>query len=1312
MSNINLISDILDITKTQNGQDGQPGAPGANGYNAATIFLYKRASGTTAPAGPTARLTYKFSDGSLTPSSAYTGWNRTMPADTGNPCWIAVAAAISNTDTDYIETTDWTIQKLVQDGTPGAPGTNGYNAATIYLYQRASTAPSVPTGLTYTFSTNTITGSLGSWTRTIPPSNVQKQPCYVTSAVVVSQQDSGNTLTFVQPTQLVEDGIDAMAYTVRTDNEDILKFINEDSIYTNRTYNFSINELQMYAYDLQNQLPINNTAVNNNEPHKYAILDVEIADYKLKQIIKAENYSRYVEIKEYTIEEGGVETTRIDDISYYFRLDNFYADVMDNNSPIINYLSNDYISNATVIVNAFKNFFYDTGSVSIHIYGTVIDIDDSIYQTEKYILLKNGLSEEMLKFSINAGGLNTAIQNTKLHFDANGLTITNGGFKIYTQGESGQEPVLSINPDTHQLIMNGSGTFNGRIEADAGYFKGTLTAVDGTIGGFLISKNSIESQSKNLQLFSYINIDPGIIEQGSIGNNSHGNMDSEYRVRTQGYIPVKPNCTYIINSNLPLFLIENYSSTTTTSFVSKTDWIQTSENGYSYTIPNNVNYFRILLAKNSGTNTQKVNVSEVEFFTIFENNSLIKAENISIGDGGVIDGYLKVGNLSLINPARSNDNAVLKLEVPNDETYFTLTNEGYIIGPNWSIMKEDDIVTARFGNVIAEGGTFNGTIHAIDGTFSGAITASTINATTLNTVNFITENVRSMGGSFVFKPTFAIQSIEDKNNSTLEFTLDGSSTNYFSEKEAIDLKDWFIQGGISTTGNYKGNYYSNTITRICMKDFFEVFPNEKISYTVTFKENSPALGTKFIVFYDENKQYLRHSDVGYSTPYTIDSDVKYIKIVIGSTGAWNSTDEQYRISPANLDTFYLNRYPIQIVTISGVDTKFGKISSINQNKIQVLFNTTDYNVLKQQDALKDYQTLTLFGAAYHDLLIGINSDNFATGNILPPRALVMRSFTDSFGNQESGDSNYYIKLLLGDLSSLGDYDSSYKNLTGYGLYANNVYLHGSLITTDDGNSSFAGVNTQRDVAFDYATWSSANTENNSQTYENDRIVFWGGAEGYNIGSIQTAPFIVTDKGNIFARSGEFKGTVISDSVITQSIIKAPIIYGSDDSPSAPSLKIYDTNTSRGGISFYKKNNNIDGESNEEDDEETLNININGFIHKDISFISFNDTNNSASILYNGTQYTANTTVFKQYGINDVNAKVEVNGSSYVKLSYNTNHGIEISGNSIKNFGGSVQNEGTMSIYTTGTVSGQTVNTQELNYKVLNGYYCLFVTGGA
>ena len=853
-------------------------------------------------------------------------------------------------------------------------------------------------------------------------------------------------------------------YQIRTDVGEVLKFVNTNSSYSNKIYEFSITNLQFYAINNLTFEPIS----TSNLEYPYVDLDIKILSYNLKDIIKPENYSIYI------------SKVTGDLVNYYFNLQALYNNLTDENQTLKSHLLDTYTSiEKDEIIQNLISYFGDIVSVDIIIYGTLHKENGDELYIEKYLLMKNGLSEEMLNFSINAGSLNTAIQNTKLHFDAEGLIITNGGFKIYTQNQGNEEPVFYIDPYTHQLVMVGNGTFTGTIYAQDGSFNGEITAASGNIGGFNIE---------------------------------------EFKLSTAGLI---------------------------------------LESAHDQT------------------------------------ESSIYAQNITLGTGAQIEKYLNIGNLSLLNPQYNEnlDNSVLKLSNDNN-IYFQLTNDGYIIGNNWSIKPEAGYngVVAKFDQLIAQNGQFSGTVYATDGSFTGEVVSSVISASTINTANFVTSNTRAMGGSYIFKPTFKIISIVDKGSNILELELENI-----------------------------GDYFNITL--------------------------------------DQSNEYI---------------------VAISGGNTTNSLS----------------------------NTIFGKIHSLNdisESKVQIEFIVNGYTTLKASDALNRYQTLTLLGKANNDLLIGINSDDNSNGNILPPRALAMESFSTLSDIDGNGDIDYTLKLLLGDLSILSTYDLGFQNLSGYGLYADNVYLRGSLITRSTEGNTFAGVNTQRDIPFNYNVWSGSN---NSE-YNNDKIVFWGGANGYSENAIQASPFIVTDKGNIFARSGEFKGSVISDSVITQSIIKAPIIYGSDDDPLSPSLKIYDTHTDRGGISFYKKVGEIDQENilNDTEDEETLNISINGFIHKNNSFISFDDTNNY--ILYNGTQYSAGSTILKSQELSDGNAKLALNSSSYSKLSYNTTHGIEITDSGINNFGGFVENEGNMLVYT----QGATDNAQELNYKVMNGYYCLFVKGG-
>ena len=612
--------------------------------------------------------------------------------------------------------------------------------------------------------------------------------------------------------------------------------------------------------------------------------------------------------------------------------------------------------------------------------------------------------------------------------------------------------------------------------------------------------------------------------------------------------------------------------------------------------------------------------------------SSIYVKNITLGTGAIIDKYLKIGNLSLLNPQSKDeyinyDNSVVKLVQPHsqvtddtvpisgknyyilsddeyvlftgdafesgiiyyeDGIYFQLTNEGFINGNNWSIKKEpgNDYVTARFGKLIAEDGEFNGVIHARDGVFTGEVLSSIITASTINTANFVTEKTRSMGGAFIFKPTFEIQDIEDDENETytLLFTLTQNALEYFSLEGSYD----------------------------------------------------------------------------------------------------------------------------KIIAISGTDVRFGKLNSIDSqsNQVGVTFTETDYTILSASGALDNYQTLTLFGQAQNDVLIGINSDNTSAGDILAPRALSIETFTNLQTAQSGvGDIDYNLKLLLGDLSVLNnDY------LTGYGLYSDNVYLRGSLIT-EDSAGSYAGIHTFKDVDFSYQAWGG----NRTDIYSNEKIIFWGGANSLSLLDIQHSPFIVTDRGSIFASRGEFKGTVIADSIITDAIIKTPVIYGSGKNPS---LKIYDTDSTNTGIGFYKQVDDLDLESNESNDILTLNISNLGFTHyqgsNSLKFIDFNESNNN--IYFYGTSYNTETTILSSRQIKDQTgsntaAIINIIGSSSsngseipgnIELNY-ASHGVKVTNTNVLNFGGQVINEGEVIFQ---TASG----TRQLDYKTnSSGYYCLYVS---
>ena len=149
------------------------GPAGPAGTNNAVIYLYQR--GASAPAAPTGTFTYTYSTGILS-GGAFNGWTQAVPAADGNPLWIIAATASASTATDAIAAAEFS-SPVVSTGA-------GLSAATIFLYQRAASPPSVPgTTLTYTFSTGILSGTLGSWTQAAPAND--GNPLYLITATAL-----------------------------------------------------------------------------------------------------------------------------------------------------------------------------------------------------------------------------------------------------------------------------------------------------------------------------------------------------------------------------------------------------------------------------------------------------------------------------------------------------------------------------------------------------------------------------------------------------------------------------------------------------------------------------------------------------------------------------------------------------------------------------------------------------------------------------------------------------------------------------------------------------------------------------------------------------------------------------------------------------------------------------------------------------------------------------------------------------------------------------------------------------------------------
>lgn len=155
----------------------------------------------------------------------------------------------------------------------------------------------------------------------------------------------------------------------------------------------------------------------------------------------------------------------------------------------------------------------------------------------KVVPIEFGVSDDMAKFAVTANSIEAAISNTGMIFDVNGLTIKNGGFKIiedYTpQGSSTpiRKTIFYYDELSHELHVEGSGTFTGTINATDGTFSGKVDTNDfnangGTIGGFKIDANGLYSkESESTDNASIRLLSNGIIDADRInlGTGAHIN---------------------------------------------------------------------------------------------------------------------------------------------------------------------------------------------------------------------------------------------------------------------------------------------------------------------------------------------------------------------------------------------------------------------------------------------------------------------------------------------------------------------------------------------------------------------------------------------------------------------------------------------------------------------------------------------------------------------------------------------------------------------------------------------------------------------
>lgn len=129
--------------------------------------------------------------------------NLVSPEFTGTP---SAPTAATDTNTTQLATTAFVQQEINATLTAGTEGLDGNSFLVVYVYQRASSAPSTPSGGSFNFDTLILTAPSG-WSRNIPSGT---DPVYVSTATATTVGSSGvdDTLTWSTPVVAFQNGDD------------------------------------------------------------------------------------------------------------------------------------------------------------------------------------------------------------------------------------------------------------------------------------------------------------------------------------------------------------------------------------------------------------------------------------------------------------------------------------------------------------------------------------------------------------------------------------------------------------------------------------------------------------------------------------------------------------------------------------------------------------------------------------------------------------------------------------------------------------------------------------------------------------------------------------------------------------------------------------------------------------------------------------------------------------------------------------------------------------------------------------------------
>ena len=776
--------------------------------------------------------------------------------------------------------------------------------------------------------------------------------------------------------------------------------------------------------------------------------------------------------------------------------------------------------------------------------------------TEGVISKGYGLSSAAAQFNINANNINASIEDGFLEFTANGLQLHNGGLWITADTQEGDETtVFSVNEDDEPDVSEYEPPVGITVNpSELGLYEYLIQYYE-----YSVSSGETETPA-DLGLYELVD---GVYKLTTDNEFVGGKT---YYTQSAGYVlsddtTLDPAKTYY-NVRFTYHLQMNGNGTFT-------GHIEAESGSFKGHIEAESGSFRGHVEADSGTFNGTINAangtiggfiitagalqSTLGTYSVYEGSQNINPQGLSLFEK--IENYTAF-NIGTVNPDETSPVQLGLYELTSEGNYQLSQDSSFQPGKTYYQLTTNYIPTTdteydalKTYYVLNSSVSLNGA--------NGSIYAHEITLGTGATI----EDYIALGGGHIYNPAKHDGLMLEAGN----IKLYENGNLYLGELSYNNLTG-ILSGDNWIIGPNNANFSNITVAGTIKSSVFESGTIQSVGGSMIF-----AYSSKFSFRYDSyNVEGKNPSQLGL---YELNEETDEYVLTEDVTP---QTEKIYYNKSLALDA----NMPLagnDIVLLSNGQPEPSEDSNkANSRILAVVVEHEETNTLQLRNPdnptqeisnIDSYDTITIMNQnnQRENVLIGVNAGNERNFYLYPRGFSFIQATEAANGYYMNYDSTDNLRLFLGDLNSL-----EIEHVDGYGLYSDNVFLRGSLITSDFENI-YAGMTTKDGPAFNLPA-----LIGDKQVPFSDisPIVLWAGANGLNDTDIQKALFQVTQQGTIYAQRGYFADSVIVNSQIGASVLQSPAIYGIGEA-GEPSLKLTDVAVARGGISFRKVENNVE-----------------------------------------------------------------------------------------------------------------------------------------